>query len=230
MYFTHFNHYPYVDLRPYQSVVSSCWVCGPSSHIVSAGPCVLASNSENSNCPCTGVCTQHQGQSSVGNPRYEGKNRHFIGSFAYNISVSLDPTPFWSNTSWIAYCMGGLHIFCIPAIMALFCLTTLEGFVIHHHNGHFCFKELVFNFHWNHGTEILSTIVLYLISIMISRYWSSVLSFLFLTCTPSMSFTSSSSSISTPSYTSSPYTSSALTSSITSFSLCTDFALNNRCC
>ena len=116
--------------------------------------------------------------------------------------------------------------------MALFCLTTLEGCVIHHHCGHFRFKELVFNFHWNHGTKILSTIVLYLISIisiLISRSWSSVLSFVCLTCTPSMSFTSSSSSISTPSYTSSPYTSSALTTTITSFSSCTSFALNNRC-
>ena len=108
----------------------------------------------------------------------------------------------------------------------------LKGSVIHHHCGHFCFKELVFNFHWNHGTEILSTIVLYLISIisiLISRSWSSVLSFVCLTCTLSMSFTSSSSSISTPSYTSSLYTSSALTATITSFSSCTSFALNNRC-
>ena len=108
--------------------------------------------------------------------------------------------------------------------MALFCLTTLEGFVIHHHSGHFCFKELIFNFHGNHGTEILSTIVLYLISIisiLISICWSSVLSFVCMTCTPSMSFTLSSSSISTPSYTSSLYTSSALTSTITSFSSCT---------
>ena len=126
--------------------------------------------------------------------------------------------------------IGGLHIFCIPAIMALLCLTTLEGFVIHHHSWHLCFKEYIFNFHWNHRTEILSTIVLYLISIisiLISRCWSSVLSFVCLTCTPSMSFTSS--SISTPSYTSSLCTSPALTSTITSFSLCTAFASNNRC-
>ena len=126
----------------------------------------------------------------------------------------------------------GLHIFCIPVIMALFCLTMLEGFVIHHHSGYFCFRELVFNFPWNYGTKILSTIVLYLISIisiLISRCCSSFLSFICLTCTPSMSSASSSFSISTPSYAFSPYTSSALTSTITSFSLCTAFASNNRC-
>ena len=114
----------------------------------------------------------------------------------------------------------GLHIFHIPAITALFCLTLLEGFVIHHHSGHFSFKELIFNFHWNHGTKILFTIALYLISIisiLISRCCSSFLSFISLTCTPSMSSTSSSSSISTHAYTSSLCTSSALTSTLPLF-------------
>ena len=114
------------------------------------------------------------------------------------------------------------HIFCIPAIMTLLCLTLLEGFVVHHHSGYFSFKESIFNFHWNHETKILSTIVLYLISRCCS-------SFLYLTCTPCTSSTSSSSSISTPAYTSSLCTSSALTSTITSLSPCTAFAFNNRC-
>ena len=161
------------------------------------------------------------------------QNRHLIGSFPIIFLVFFGSYPILKQCILNSIMGRGLHIFHIPVIMALFCLTTLEGFVLHHHSGHFCLKELIFNFHLNYGTEILSTIVLYLIliiSILISRCCSSFLSFVHLTCTPSMSSTSSSSSISTPTYNSSPYTSSVLTSTITTFSPCTAFALNNSCC
>ena len=115
------------------------------------------------------------GKFSVGNPYYERKNRHLIGSFADNIFGFFGSHPILKQCILNSMLWGGgvLHILCIPAITALFCLTMLEGFVIHHHSGHFSFKELVFNFHWNHRT---------------------FLSFVCLTCTPSISSTSSSSS------------------------------------
>ena len=122
--------------------------------------------------------------------------------------------------------MRGFHIFWIPVITTLFCFTTLKGCVIHYNCGHFCFKELIFNFHWNHGTKILSTIVLYFISILISKSWSPVFSIVCLTS--SIPFTSSSSSVT--SCTSSLFTSSALTTTITYDSSSTSFVLNNRCC
>ena len=119
--------------------------------------------------------------------------------------------------------MRGFHTFWIPAITTFFCFTMLKGCVIHYNYGDFCFKELIFNFHWNHGTKILSTIILYFISILISKSWSSVFSIVCLTS--SIPFTSSSSSV-----TSSPFTSSAPTATITYDSSSTSSALNNTCC